>query len=511
MVVCRAGRVVRVGMVLLCAVAARALAAPPLVTDPLGDVSVRRTDGVAATAELPAGHNMPDLISHRHGTWLPDDAFVDVFVGNWSTNGVPTNGFLRIDLVFDGLINPPGPLGTPHLFGPHPLFGFFEIDMDNRVDTGGELGLTAFRYLGAAARYGGVVTQPRFSGRQALDDCPGSFDGNISTGPYFPERSGEEFHWFLAHSNLTFYDFGTDGDITFESGETWLGEGPFLERAQGYEGVSLAIPNGRYIGGDSRVRFSHSLIDDRTEVSLVYPLTNAGSAAMRGEVRQPLDGDAANQNSILEGLDDLVFSANFAGANDPGNPLLPLIADWAGTNAVDHLNPDDWRVNSIFLGVFVATDGVTDVFAFSDLAPDVVTGDFNGDTAVDAVDLALFDQFMATADGGACDEDATTNGEVDLINFGANFNVYDTNYDGFVNGLDAPDVAGVADFDGDNDGDVDLADYAIFQICGGSNGDQMPLAICDEFDEDRDGDVDEADVVGFQVRVIGPRDFLKVL
>ena len=502
----------RVATVMVCVVAVRAAAIPPpQIIDPVGDVTVRRSDGVAASPFMPLGHNMPDLIAHRMGVWKPFDPAADVFTGNWSTNGVTTNGFLRIDLDFAGLINPPGPLGTPFLFGPHPVYGFFEIDMDGRVDTGGELVLTSFRYLGAAARFGGAVPMPRFSGRQALDNCPGSFDGDFNTGPYFPELSGEDFHWFLTDSPTVTYDFAGNGDIIFDSGETWTGSGPFFERAQGYEGVSLAIPNGQYIGPDASIRFAHILVDDRTRVTLIYPLTNAAAATLRSEPRQPLDGDPANQNSVLEGLDDLVFSAEFALINDPTNPNLPLIAGWAGSNASDFLSPSAWKVNGIFLGVFVDTDGVTPVFAFSDIAPDVVTGDFNGDALVDATDLTLFDQFIVDTDGGVCDEDAATNGVVDLVGFGSNFNIYDTNYDGFVDAADVPIPETAAGFDGDGDGDVDLVDYGIFQICGGGpGGDVMPLSVCDQFDNDRDGDVDEKDTIGFSTRLFGPGVFGQV-
>ena len=51
------------------------------------------------------------------------------------------------------------------------------------------------------------------------------------------------------------------------------------------------------------------------------------------------------------------------------------------------------------------------------------------------------------------------------------------------------------DFDYDDDGDVDLQDYAEFQVCFGGGGDQE-LCVCD-FDANTNGAVDGADYAGF--------------
>ncbi len=60
--------------------------------------------------------------------------------------------------------------------------------------------------------------------------------------------------------------------------------------------------------------------------------------------------------------------------------------------------------------------------------------------------------------------------------------------------------------DYDQDGDVDLADFAHFQVCyGGPNAPFAPTApACDDSDGDGDGDVDLADFAGFQGCFNGP-------
>ncbi len=56
-------------------------------------------------------------------------------------------------------------------------------------------------------------------------------------------------------------------------------------------------------------------------------------------------------------------------------------------------------------------------------------------------------------------------------------------------------VAGDCDFDGD--GDVDLADYAGFQVCFTGDGLGPAAAGCEVFYQDADGDIDEVDFAGF--------------
>jgi len=467
--------------------------------DGVGDATVRRTDGVPAGAPLPPGHALPDLNVCRIGAWQPSSPAVDLFTGDFNSNGA----FVRIELEFDGLINPPGPLTAPDdpfRYGPNPLIGFFDIDADNDVETGGELLLPEFRYLGSAARFSGLVPQARFADKAALDVCPGSFDDDFTTGPYFPETSGEDFHLFFVHFDETTYDVGSNGDLVFEPGEQWLLRGPFLQRSNVYEPVSFAIPDGSYIPPDTQVRFTHKVAQDRTTVTLVSPLSNAAAAAALGEPVEPLDGDAINQSSIHEGLDDLWFSARFATSVEQNQPEFPLIEKWEEKNAANFLDPVDWQFTGTFLGAFVDTSGASNVLAFSDIFPNVLAGDFNGDQVVDLLDRYAFDQFIIDADGGLCDEDTVIDGVVDLINFGENFNVFDVNYDGYVDGLDSELLP--RPFDPNGDGDVDLGDYAALQRCSSTQGALPPS--CIPFDTDVDGGLNALDWESFVGSVTGP-------
>ncbi len=58
--------------------------------------------------------------------------------------------------------------------------------------------------------------------------------------------------------------------------------------------------------------------------------------------------------------------------------------------------------------------------------------------------------------------------------------------------------------DGDDDGDVDLDDFAGFQECVTGPGQPSTMPGCIEFDIDSDEDVDLADMAGFQVLFTGP-------
>ncbi|MBU0717561.1 MAG: hypothetical protein KJ749_04870, partial [Planctomycetes bacterium] len=174
------------------------------INDPTGDAVVRRTD---PGADGPIGdateHHRPDLICLDMGNWQPFDPATDLYEGEWLSTGQ----FLRLDLRFDGLVNPPGTIsldGTPFepfLYGPHPVFGFVEIDMDASVMTGGETWAPGDRYLGNVARFGGKPAGPRFTDRTALGgaDLLNPFD----VAP-FVQRSGEEFHIpFLGHETTS--------------------------------------------------------------------------------------------------------------------------------------------------------------------------------------------------------------------------------------------------------------------------------------------------------------------
>jgi hypothetical protein len=253
-----------------------------------------------------------------------------------------------------------------------------------------------------------------------------------------------------------------------------------------------------------QVQFRHAVNADETTVSLVYPLTNVGSAQMRGDAEtEPADGDSSNQNSLSEAMEDLVFSAANAPVSWRNNPAFSLIAPWQFAQPAEFLDPANWKVTALVATAYTAA-GQDALFVWTDLAPDVRAGDFNGDGVVNGDDLVLFDAFLAAADGCiTLDADGVVNGRVELLDFGRNFSVFDVNYDGVVDSADRPVLLpACADFDAD--ADVDLADFARLQSC--FNGPNRPARQpdCSGADLDADGDVDLADFGLFQGCFNGP-------
>jgi hypothetical protein len=499
--------------------AAAQVTVPAVHHDPFGDARVLRTDlGADGTVDA-AAHHPPDIVAYVLFGWEPVDPQSDVFTGQWQANGP----FFRLDVVFAGLVNPPGTLGccgypfAPFKYGPHPVFGFVEIDMDASADTGGEVAAPRFRYPGSAARFGGLPRSARFANRIAIDGS--AFDGNINTGP-FVERSGEEFHlallgWLFNEAGITRTD---ETNAIFEAGETWLIPGRTFHRAHAYEPFSYACCRGT-LGSyepDVVLRFSHDVIEDRTTVSLVFPRTNNASAAVNGAGDvEALDGNPANQFSVLEGLDDLVFSAKNPQANWPSAPGYAIIAGWADyelwpdpNDARQFLQPADWEVSLLVGGSYAVHPGEV-LFVWSDMMPNVVPGDFNGSGGVGPADVMLFDAFMSSHDGQAVrDEDGVVNGVVDIVDFGPNFSVFDVNYDGLVDGSDRPivPVDGHRPADFDLDRDVDQSDFGHFQACL-TGPSFVPDAACEDADLDLDGDVDQDDFGVFQMCHSGPTVF----
>ncbi len=473
--------------------------------DPAGDATVRRADVGADGPVDPVAHRLPDILSYAIGKWQPTAPQSDLFTGQWTADAA----FFRLDLVCKGLVNPPGTLGhgypfAPFLYGPNPIFGYVEVDMDGSADTGGELDAPELRYLGNAARFGGLPADTRYAGRAAANGS--AFDGSFLTPP-FVERSGEEFHIAFHGWEINEIVRSNQENTIFDPGETWIVLGKLFHRAHGYERFSYACCSG--VPGsyepNVQIQFHHDVAADETTISLVYPLTNAGSASARGETEvEPLDGDAANQNSVLEAMDDLVFSATNAWPSWRNNPSFPIIAPWQWTNASNCLDPAAWRVTALVATAYTAP-GQDALFVWTDLAPDVLVHDFNGDGKVDGADLGLFTAFLAANDGvTGADADGVVNGQVRLIAFGRNFSVFDVNYDGVVDAADRPSYAAPVGFDFDSDGDVDLTDFSRLQAC--FNGPNRPPGqpACAGADADGDADVDLADFVLFQACFNGP-------
>lgn len=471
--------------------------------DTEGDAVARRTDPGADGPIESDSHALPDLVLHSIGNWQPDDPLANLYVGTWNPLGI----FLRFEMVFRGVVNPPGPVGCcgepsydPFRYGPNPVSGYVEFDVDNDVNTGGELEVPQLRYLGNSSRFGGLPQQSAVRDRAALDYF--AFDGNLGTSPCI-ERSGEDFLLALVGWEIQAADIQRSdaSDWTFGAGETWVVPGYLFQRAHGYRQYSSACCRaGAPIGSYEplvKLEFSHSTVSDRTTVTLVYPLTNAACAAMQGNAQTELmDVYFTNQNSIQEALFELMISAMAASPADRSEPEFALIAGWESKNPNDYLEPPLWRV-SILVGGNYTESQENSLFVWSDLCPDVVIGDLNGDGLVNAVDVLVFDLFVQQHDGLAWyDGDGAVDDIIQIVSFGPNFSPYDLDYDGWVDDRDREMIAGGPSFargDLDHDLDVDQSDFGYLQACLTGMNEKSTRPQCHKADADRDGDVDQND------------------
>lgn len=478
---------------LVFATAACTLAGPRVHSDDDGDAVARRTDPGADAPFDPATHRLIDLIEIRVGAFRPSDPTTDLFAGLYDGNGA----FLRTDIVVRGLVNPPGPSGpdafAPFVHGDHPIYGFVEFDVDREIETGGESDAPEFRYLGNVARFGGLPERSELEHRTARDAS--AFDGDILTEPQV-ERSGEEFHVaLLGHEfwGATIDRVDADLDDLFEVGETWRLRGSFFHRAHGFEPFSLAdggAASGEY-APESVIQFRHDLVRDTTEISLVFPLTNAAAAVARDEVLQPNNADPSDHASIAEGLCDLQTSAEFLAFFPSGLPEEAMITGWRERVPTDFLEPEKWRVTALLGSTYTAPIWSGTHFVWTDIFPSVDVGDVNGDGLRNAEDRDAILQFIDANDAG----DGLWDGTVVIGAFALDFSLFDVNYDGVVDGRD-PDAADV-------DIDFDLRDAALFQRC--VLRDILIEPVCGGVDIDGDSRVTLGDWPGFIRELDGPR------
>lgn len=445
--------------------------APTLISDETGEAVVRRTDYGAVGDVAEELHAKPDIAGYRIGNWQPTDAPADLYAGDWALDGP----FFRFDITFKGLVNPPGRLGIdlddcfpnciydPYLYGPNPVFGIVEFDVDASAESGGETNVPQSRYLGNIARFGGKPAMPWCADRVALSEE--DLDGWFTTPP-FVERSGEEYHLDFTSDLLEeVIEISGDGDGIFEAGDIWLVRGKLFHRSPAFAPFSSAGEAGEGLYQPIvDVRFEYLPQDDVTQVTLVYPLTNIGSGQQNGEPAEPPDGYASNQNSINEGLDELRSSLELI---PPGDPIrlrddFPIVALWELQDANDYLDSKLWNVNALVGMAYVQQIWIgAPLLAWTDTMPDSAFADFTGDNQVNGYDVEQIVQFIASHDGVlGWDADETQDGSVELMGFGSNFSVFDLNYDGLVNSADFEFIIVVGDLDGD--WDVDMQDLSLF-------------------------------------------------
>ncbi len=419
-----------------CVIVALASGARAQISDPAGDATLRRTDQ-NNDGPIPPTAVLPDLLELTLRGWTMTTPGGDPFIG--SAVYVPAQ-LVRIDAEFVGLLNPPGPLGLngqpfdPYRYGPSPLFGFIEFDIDNDPDTGGQLPNPArVRVLGNLGRFStkpiGILAE-RTPESGSLTDR----DFDFFTPPYF-ERSGEDFALAWCGCHATTILSGDDGDGRFEPGETWKLRGRYFPRAAGYAGASATF------GGSApglydpwvTLRWSYSAPSNRTTVSLVYPLTPAGASMLTGQAQQPIDLDVGNHFSMEEALQDVINGASglYGGISATASVLA---GRWSKKSASDYRIPEFYSAIGIVGTSY--SDSAAGLYAWTDVAFAMPHGDVNGDGITNVNDADRVAQYISVNDGTAADADGLVNGQVSVPDLGLSFSMFDVVYDGVVNAID---------------------------------------------------------------------------
>lgn len=459
-------------------------------SDPRGDAVLRRAD-YGNDGAIGFQASLPDIVSLRIGSWAPVSPASDLYAGEFDDDA----HFFRLDVVFAGLINPPGPLGSlegyaPYAFGSSPVYGYLELDVDSDRDTGGELGgAAAARFLANAARFGSA---PRDSIGERAARFGSEVDFNFASHPQY-ERSGAEFAVTLCGcSPVTIVSQGGNLDGIFDAGETWIVRGRFFERYTAFNSASSMFGGSTFGAWNPLVqmRFAHDAGLNETTVTLVFPLDQTGAGLMAGAPAQSLDFNVANQTSVAEALNELVNQPNWI-----SGPLHTLSIGWKGGNVSDGLDPDSWRAFAIVGTAYAEQDDFP--FVWTDAGFEMLAQDFDGNGSADQNDESDLYAFIAANDGGPEDFDDAVDGRVTMDGFSVNFAVYDTNYDGVVDAQDWATPSHPADVNGDTS--VDILDFLDF-IGAFSACENLPSP-CDvngvDADFNGDGFVDILDLLDF--------------
>jgi len=443
---------------------------PRVHTDPAQDAVLRRTD---ADANGPVDPNAgwPDLLQIAYGGWSTSTPQSNPYAGSW-IDSRDTNLF-RLDLVFNGLVNPPGPINLngegydPYRYGMNPVYGYVEFDLDTDRDTGGEIDAVRNRPLGNVSRFGGRF-QDSIGERAAVTAA--DFDGNLLTAPLV-ERSGEEMHiTFCACFALTVNPINDPTPNTFDAGDMWIVSGRFLGRTHVFSDYSGAFGGSQPGEYDPIVnlRFQHVTQTNRTTITLIHGLNNSGTAALRGENTQAMDLNAGNQTSILEMLNEIRFTALHTNDPGPGTPF-DLLRDWRDNNHAqldEFIRADHWKVLALF-GTTYSQAQNDALYVWTDVGPDISAGDCTGDGLINRVDQEVIMVAIAQTDGSSIDADGQPNGQTRLINFGSNFALFDLDYDGAIGSLDLARIGYSRYGDVNSDSLVNQTDLAIVRALRG--------------------------------------------
>lgn len=424
--------------------------------DASGDAVVRRTD-VGNDAILPEGFVPIDLLRVQLEGWLPDVPALDPYAGSVVFNDTD---IMRMQIVIDGLVAPPGPLAiggpvyNPDQFGDRPLYGYFEIDIDDQKNSGGELMPVARnRYLANVGRFG---LSPAGSISERIVRNGDDLDTDFFSQPQF-ERTGGEFTLLLCgcfEPTIVAQDGNTDS--IFDEGETWVVSGRFFERFTSFQDESGLF--GGFADGlfdpVVELQFIHDLINDETTITLVYPITNTGAAMLDGGAVEPIDLSLVNQTSIEEAIDDLIVGASFA-----TGPLGELVNDWDGADVTDFRRPRQWSTYAL-LGTAPVIEDPSALFIWTDTGFGEVYGDLNDDDFADSYDSKIIVETIDDLDGTIGDADGVVDGSVIVPDFAFEFNLADLNGDGAISTEDI--IVPVCPADLNIDGVLNFFDISVF-------------------------------------------------
>ncbi|NOG54988.1 MAG: hypothetical protein HND57_11810 [Planctomycetes bacterium] len=440
---------------------------PQVHSDSVGDAVIRRTDA-GNDGPINAQSHLPDLVSVTIGGWQTSTPTTNPYSGQWKD---PRNTVLfRIDVVLDGLVNPPGPIDllgdgyNPYKYGPHPVYGFIEFDIDESSDTGGEVDGVEHRPLANASRFGGRFSDS-IGERQA--ETADDLDNDLCSDPLV-ERSGEEFHLSLcACQYMYMMPINDPTPATFDEGDTWIVTGRLFRRTHAFIPYSFAY--GGYQFGDYdpeiQLRFRHSPSSDQTTISLVFAQTNAGSALLRGESEEQIDFNVGNQTSILEAMAEMRFSALYSSDGPCTN--YDLLQGWGDENHQEgefdrFLEVDRWNVLAV-VGTTYSERQNDALYVWTDIGPHFESGDLNGDSRIGGGDQNAVMSVISKSDGTWRDGDQTANGQLYLPTLGEDFSLYDINYDGFINAVDLAIIGYEKRGDVNSDRQVNSADLLALQ------------------------------------------------
>ena len=452
-------RCVRLSLGMTLVTAAPSIADVRAWNDPAGDAVIRRTDD-GLMAPLIPNATLPDIVAASICGWNPTSPTTNPYAGQV----VPAAGahIFKLDLVFQGLINPPGPIqfpDNPTQFGPSPLYGYLDLDVDQDINTGGEQPGGRYNYLEQVARFGALPTGP-LADRAVRGRADVDFD--FYTAPFY-ERSGADFTLtFCGCTAASVVSEGGDGDGLFEAGETWIVRGTFFQRSAGYQCASYAF--GGFQAGlyepTVNLRFQHNTTTNQTTVTLVFPLTMRGASILTGQPEQQWDFTYGGSNhfSVFEAHSDVVTAVDEGAAVDE---CTILAANWAGRDPANYLNVLNWNATALFGGTY-AQHPFGASYVWTDIGFRQVVGDMNGDGRADSTDRAIIQAYIAEADGTADDADGIVDNAVVLPGFAFNYNVHDVNGDGAVNLMDIAFIPADCPANWDMTNGLDTSDFFAF-------------------------------------------------